>query len=161
VAFLPVKWGTRTYLLANDELLEFCNSINQRAEPRPKSEGLFFLRHGDWLNEVQGPPTLPGEWPGYLLSKLVQAEVIAMTDARTGKLNVGTAQGIRPGMILQNGQNNRYPCQVRVVAVEKDSCLIREVSELIVPDIKIGDRAGSQPVPQKVEPDSGMIKPGQ
>jgi hypothetical protein len=157
LTYLPVKWGTRTYLLAKDEFLEFCNAINQKTEPRHKANGLFFLRRGDWVHDVQGFPALPGDWANYLLPKPVQAEVIAMVDDRTGKLNVGKAQGIRPGMILLSGQNNRYPCQVRVVAVEKDTCLIREVSALIVPDIKVGDKAGSQPIPKKDDPNSGVI----
>jgi hypothetical protein len=156
MTFLPITWGTRAYLLAKDELLEFCNSINLKTEPRASANGLFFLRHGDWINEVQGPPTLPADWSSYLLPKPVQAEVIEMTGTRTGKLNVGQAQGIRPGMILQNGRNNRFPCMVRVVSSDKESCLIRELNELIVPDIKVGDRVGSQPVPEPDKPYDGI-----
>ena len=150
--FLPVNWGSRTYLLAENELTDFCNSINQKTEPRTKPDGEFCLRGGDWSHDVTGLPTLPKQLSSLVLPKPLHAEVIEVAADRTGKLNVGEKDGVRPGMILETGQNRRYPCSVRVVAVEKDTCTIREVNELIVPDIKKGDIVGSQKRPDPEEP---------
>jgi hypothetical protein len=149
--FLPVRWGARTYLLTKDEIVDFCNSINHGTEPRNSASGSFCLRMSDWSVSVEGSPSLPTEWAAYLLKKPLQAEVIGMADERTGKLNVGAKDGVRPGMVLDAGQGKRFPCLVRVVAVDNDTSTIRELNGLIVPDIKIGDRVGSKlsPEPQK------------
>jgi hypothetical protein len=37
--FTPVHWGERRYLIANDKLVNFCNAINSKEEPRKKARG--------------------------------------------------------------------------------------------------------------------------
>ena len=150
--FLPVTWGRRTYLLSDDEIPEFCNSVNLKSEPRSRPDGEFYLRAGDWNEPVENAPTFPPEWAAYLLTKPVTAELIEMVDARTGKLNVGEQAGIRPGMILEAGKGKRFPYMVRVVAVEKGTCLVRELNALIVTDLKKGDVVGSQKATEPQEP---------
>ena len=82
--FLPVNWGSRTYLLAENEFMDFCNSINQKMEPRTKPDGEFCLRGGDWTSDVKGFPTLPKQWSGLVLPKPLHAEVIEVAADRTG-----------------------------------------------------------------------------
>ena len=151
--FLPVTWGRRTYLLSEDEIPEFCNAVNLKNEPRSRLDGDFYLRAGDWNERVENMPTLPAEWAAYLLPKTVKAEIIEMVEPRIAKLNVGEQAGIRPGMILEAGKGKRFPYMVRVVSVEKGSCLVRELNALIVTDLKKGDAVGSQKTTEPPEPD--------
>jgi hypothetical protein len=150
--FLPVKWGSRTYLLAKDEFLDFCNAINQRSEPRTEPDGVFCLREGDWTASVLDQPALPGEWQQYLLRKPLHAKVIEMADDRTGRLDLGKNDGVRKGMVLSAGKAGPQSYAVRVISVEKTSCLVREENELIVPAIKKGHQITSQLAPRQKEP---------
>ncbi|HMC88244.1 MAG TPA: hypothetical protein VKI17_01795, partial [Gemmataceae bacterium] len=123
--FLPLTWGSRAYLLAKDEFLDFCNAINQGREPRTEPDGLFCLRCGDWTTSVQGKPELPEEWAKYLLQKPLQGKIIEMIDARTGRLNLGETDGVRSGMILSAGRGGVVSYGMRVVSVEKGFCFVR------------------------------------
>jgi hypothetical protein len=145
--YLPVTWGPRTYLLAKDEFLDFCNAINQGREPRSEPDGLFCLRNGDWRESVRGSPKLPGEWASYLLPKPLQAEIVEMVDDRTGRLNIGAKDGVRKGMVFLIGPARRDG--IRVISVGKDSCLVREECALIVPGFNKGDAVTSQAAPER------------
>jgi hypothetical protein len=145
--FLPVTWGQRRYLVARDELLDFCNEINQGAEPRNHPDGSFCLLGGRWTVSVSGRPKLPNEWQAYLLANPLHGKVVEMVNPRIGKLNLGEKDGVRKGMVLTIGGGSLEANGVRVVSVEKNSCLIREENELIVPVIKTG-----QPVSSRVGP---------
>jgi hypothetical protein len=142
--FLPVTWGQRTYLLARDECLDFCNAVNQGKEPRGERDGEFCLRKDDWTVPVKGLPKLPAEWAEYLLPKPLQAQIIERTSERTGRLNVGARDGVRKGMILTAGPGGAQFYMVRVIAVDKSTCLVHEYNQLIVPVLKKGDAVSSR-----------------
>lgn len=61
--FLPVRWGTRQYLVPSDQLLDFAKQVNGGHEPRSSSFGNVYLREGDWDKPVTGEPDLPVEGP--------------------------------------------------------------------------------------------------
>ncbi len=100
-----VPWGERTYLVPADEIIDFCNAVNARTEPRQWSYGGFFLR-GDEEKETTGKPDVPEEFKAYLLDEPVDAEVVAVSDIQpeyctylaTVVLNKGKKDGLLPGM---------------------------------------------------------------
>ena len=60
--FLPVRWGSRRYLVAAGHVRDFCNAVNGGSEPRGALHGKFLLRRGDETKPVIGPPrTREGE----------------------------------------------------------------------------------------------------
>lgn len=63
VAYLPVRWGERKYLIELDRIADFCKatqSTGRYREPRgDPSYGLYYLRDGDEKIEVTGFPISP------------------------------------------------------------------------------------------------------
>lgn len=57
--YLAIRWGSRDYLVEEEEVADFCAAINDGSEPRTKPAGRFYLRHGDWNKPVAGIPALP------------------------------------------------------------------------------------------------------
>jgi hypothetical protein len=109
--FLPVSWGERLYLIPPNEMIEFCNEMNSRREPRDEAFGFYFLRDKDWEKEVQGQPKIPEQFKPYLLKKPVTAVLTSIikteTDLKkyydkrvTVKINKGKKDGLLTGMKL-------------------------------------------------------------
>jgi hypothetical protein len=111
--FIPISWGSRTYLIPPEELVEFCNSVNTGDEPRKGIYGRHLLRCGDENKAVQGWPAVPAEFQPYLLTKAIQTEIVAVGTPRLRPsiidfkfkdtpltLKGGTDIGLRTGMEL-------------------------------------------------------------
>ncbi len=111
--FVVVRWGPRRYLVPADDLIGFCNYVNQGFEPRTGKHGFYFLRRGDEKLKVDGEPDLPPDFRNFLLSKPVEASVVAVGPAtiKHGRtklkfretqltLDVGKKHGLRVGMEL-------------------------------------------------------------
>jgi hypothetical protein len=47
MTLIPLRWGSRRYLVRQGAVAEFCNSIAQGTEPRSVAAGWDFLRAGD------------------------------------------------------------------------------------------------------------------
>ena len=110
-AFLPIKWGERRYLIATDEVVEFCNAINDGREPRKSVYGSFLLRDDDYKKKAEGFPPLPDKYRPYLLGQPIKAEIVKIGETSLRKsiadwnfrdtvviLNVGKKHGVRKGM---------------------------------------------------------------
>ena len=108
-----IPWGERRYLVPTDEVVAFCNNVNQGREPRASRYGFFLLRRGDESKEVEGVPNVPEKYREYLLPKPVEATISAVGPHTTRPsvadwkfkdtpvtLDAGTAQGLRVGMEL-------------------------------------------------------------
>jgi hypothetical protein len=106
-----ISWGERRYLVPADEVEEFCNAVNSGDEPRPRAHGNFLLRDKDWEKQVEGKPTLPAAYAGFLLKEPIQAKIVDVGEHKdreglagtrfrttTVTLNVGKKQGVLPGM---------------------------------------------------------------
>ena len=63
-----VRWGERTYLVPEDELLKFVEVINDGDEPRQGMRGSFYLRDGDWERPADGAPDLPANFADLILA---------------------------------------------------------------------------------------------
>ncbi len=103
---IPIVWGERHYLISTDEVLRFANAINAGFEPSETIGGSFLLKEGDQLKAVKGQPTLPSPYSEYLLKESIQAEISFIKESHIEKdarittliLNVGSDQGVKPGM---------------------------------------------------------------
>jgi hypothetical protein len=105
-ALIPVLWGERHYLIPPDRVVDFTNAINAGFEPRSGLHGRFLLNGGDELKPVRGRPNIPSQYSTYLLGHLIEAEISSVKKSRVEDSeritnvvpNVGTAQGVKPGM---------------------------------------------------------------
>lgn len=103
---LPVAWGERHYLIPADDVVGFANGINAGIEPRTTTHGRFLLKWGDEEKSAPGQPSLPPQYLKYLLSYPINAEISSVEGIRieksrhiaTVQLNVGVAEGVKPGM---------------------------------------------------------------
>src|SRR6266581_3002863 len=49
---VSIAWGPRRYLVPTDDIIGFCNSINDGREPRSGVHGFYLLRKGDEHKEI-------------------------------------------------------------------------------------------------------------
>jgi hypothetical protein len=109
----PVSWGPRHYLIPADDLVGFCNNVNEGREPRNDSHGFYLLREGDENKSVSGFPNVPEEYRQYLLAKPIEATIIAVGQYTTRPsvvdwkfkdtpvtIDAGTRQGLHVGTEL-------------------------------------------------------------
>jgi len=121
---LPVSWGERTYLIPREDVLGFCNAINQGSEPRNQPQGLIYLRADDWKKRVAGLPELPTEWMPYLLREPVLGTILELMEGGQARVDLGSKVGIRPGMELSVQDELPHSCRFKVISVEPDSCVV-------------------------------------
>ena len=120
-----VRWGDRRYLVPQDGLVEFCNRVNLGFEGH-------FLRKGDEKKLVQGMPDVPAEYRDYLLSKPVEATVVAVGKASTRPsradwnfkdtpvtIDAGSKNGLKAGMELAVTKPGWITEMVRITKVEE------------------------------------------
>jgi hypothetical protein len=134
--YKPIRWGERVYLIPTDEIIDFCNAINSRSEPRNGAHGFFFLRDGDEKKQAKGKPELPKEFMPYLLDKPVDAKIVSIKDVReeqrkdvcgedyirrtvTVVVNKGKRDGLLPGMELHVTKPDMIFDEVKLTNVEE------------------------------------------
>jgi len=126
--YMPIRWGERIYLIRADGIIEFCNAINSRTEPRTGVYGRFLLRREDEKKEAKGKPQLPEKFMPYLLDKPVDAAIVSIKDTREGKItekiatvvvNKGKKDGLLPGMELNVVRPGSVYGEVRLIKVEE------------------------------------------
>ena len=139
-----VKWGSRIYLLYDNDFGYFAKAVNAGFEPRdnPRSEGIFFgsfyLREGDEKKRVSGLPSVPQEWQSLLLKKPITAKVVGIVGEgpeRIALLNKGSLAGLRVGMIFVS--EDAEPSgrgMTEIISVEETFARLR-----VGPDTKVGD----------------------
>ena len=121
--FFAISWGRRQYLVPDDEMLEYCNAINQGSEPRSNEFGFFYMRLGDWEKPVRGKPSVGDDWSEYLLDEPVRGEISRILDEESVEVDVGTNQRLRLGMILTaQGVGTTMYSQLVVTELKSDSC---------------------------------------
>ena len=104
---IPVRWGSRHYLIPADDFVRFANAVNSGFEASTRSIGRrFLLKRGDGEKSVAGFPDVPVGFKPYLLASPVRAQVTSVGESKTEEngrvtrvvLNVGTTNGVKPGM---------------------------------------------------------------
>lgn len=133
--FIPFRWGARHYLVPPEDMVEFCNCVNDGSEPRDRTHGFFLLRRGDEKIEVSGPPAVPNEYRRYLLSEPVEAKIVSVWKStlrpsvcdwnfKDTKLTIdaGSKQGLLTGMTLHITAPEDAFGSVTVTKVEENRC---------------------------------------
>ena len=126
-----VRWGARRYLIPADDLIGFCNEVNQGDEPRTDIHGEYLLRLGDENKQAQGSPELPPEYRDCILSKPVAATVMAVGSPTSRDsiadwkfldtkltLDAGKKQGLKVGMELIVVEPRDLVESVQITSVE-------------------------------------------
>lgn len=135
--YLKVKWGERHYLIAEQEIAEFCEHIaglGIRGENEPFVVKDFYLKDADYEKPVSGLPMLPKGYV-HLLKKPIDAKITAVGKSyieydyedgcvkRTvvpATLDAGRASGVKVGIIFKSLTGD-VPSELRVTSVGKHS----------------------------------------
>lgn len=121
---VPVNWDGRRYLIPSDDLVGFCNEVNDGSEPRRGPHGLHLLWDGDEEIEVQGLPEVPEEYQPYQLSQPIEAEIIGASSGKSEEmsvtLNCGSRAGLLQGMRLHVVEPEDSFESFEVVEVDED-----------------------------------------
>lgn len=122
-----VRWGERTYLVPEDELLEFANEINHGDEPRSGAHGSFYLREDDWERPATGAPDLPAAYADLILAAPVRGKVLGKKKGASDsfEIDLGTRDGLKPGMELYSFGKRILLCNLTVVSVSEESSVVQ------------------------------------
>jgi hypothetical protein len=131
--FVPIAWGERRYLIPADDVVGFCNEVNDGSEPRAAPYGMYLLRQDDEKREVKGFPEVPEKFTPYLLVQPIEAEIIAVGNYTTRPslgdwklkdtqvtLNCGKNKKLLPGMTLYVVKPNDIVQSVEVKQVDEE-----------------------------------------
>ena len=134
---VPIKWGQRAYLIFEEQMIEFCNDVNDGTEPR-KDEWNWNapLRVDDWKKPAGGLPPVPAPWDAMILKAPIHGQITKIVDVpaadqaaakRAGRfvahkqaiIDLGQNDHVFIGMRLWGGDS------MKVVAVNKTDCVAR------------------------------------
>ncbi len=130
---VPIAWGPRRYLVPTDEIIGFCNEVNQGREARTSTRGTYLLRKGDESKTVIGFPQVPVKYQSYLRDQPIEATIIAVGEYTTRPsvvdwkfkdtpvtLDAGTNKGLRVGMELVVTEPRNVVEAVEITKVDAD-----------------------------------------
>jgi hypothetical protein len=132
---IPVPWGQRMYLVGQNQMHEFCDSVNRGREPRNMPGGEFFLRRGDEAKRVNGFPAVPQEFKNLLIKHRIDGDIVAIgastnrpsvnnigfTDT-TVTIDIGTSDGVRVGRVFYISKPFRNDDTVEITEVSSNRC---------------------------------------
>jgi hypothetical protein len=95
-----IPWDKRIYLVPKSQMMEFVNEINSGLEPRKYSLGSFYFKRGDEKRSARNFPKMDPEWAQFILKKPVFGKVLQLPDTNQVLVNLGSNQGLKPGMML-------------------------------------------------------------
>ena len=162
--YRTAQWGKRQYLVAVDELMDFCNLINSGLEPRGDEWGYVFLREGHTKLPVAGRPDLPKEFQDCILRAPIWGAITSVGQWGTSgpfrgrprgeegiavRVSAGRNQGIREGMSLW-GQTGHFGHGL-VFKVSENSCHVIGTMSCPGDEIPIGTKVCSR-LPQSKDP---------
>jgi hypothetical protein len=114
---VPVRWGSRRYLIRADEMEEFVDHVNSGLQPEYGRMQIFFIRAADQNSIVTGFPDLPEPARSLLRLAPLDAEIKAVGSGRVFSekitesmtltdrwnevlLSAGRRQGVRIGHVF-------------------------------------------------------------
>jgi hypothetical protein len=142
-----VRWGERTYLISRKWLGSLVEAINLGFEPRSVDGyrahyGEIYLREGDEIKRVTGPPPLPEE----LLRDLLPAPVIAtvLELKSEGGLTVaiidrGSADGLKQDMWLVPVIATMFYESYRIKSITEHTAEV-----YVLRDVNVGDQLSTR-----------------
>ncbi len=123
---VPIESGERLYLVDEDKIVDFCNSVNAGEEPVTQSISSwpYFVRDGDWKKPAVGKPRLPKKYAEFILDESFEATVVKQ-DEYVLKLDKGFDDGVRVGLKFwaEFEDQYKYTTNMEVVSVEERSCI--------------------------------------
>jgi len=151
-AFLPVRWQRRLYLIADDEVPDFCSAVHNGTEPERKLpdggfQGLFWLRADGESRRVTSWPELPPKWRPYLVRKPIEGAISHLMPDGLVRANVGSSHGLLPGMLLFDRDAVYYGRDFRVVGVERAAATLKPLQlngMFSWQPVRIGDRVSTR-----------------
>lgn len=134
---VPIRWGTRCYLVPPERMQDFCDAIVDGDEPRDAGQGRFSL---DRVDHVDGVPDLPEPWAGYVRKDLVIGTIVEVMEGGQVQVDLGSADGIQEGSVLAVQGRGRYsPRYVKVTTAQEHSSVVAEPSRrLSDPPLEVG-----------------------
>jgi hypothetical protein len=100
---VPVLWGERRFLVWEEQLADFWDTVHHGADPCSQAMGVWwslFRREGDDAKPATGLPQVPPRYVDYVVRTSVLGKVVAMDGNGGFSLNVGTADGVSAGMVF-------------------------------------------------------------
>lgn len=94
-----VPWGHRLYLLADSQMMDFCQGVNSGAMPG-FWRGIRFYVSTPADDTPMGLPKVPAEWEEYLLKRPVIAKIKEVKTNKNVLIDKGTESGLKPGMLV-------------------------------------------------------------
>jgi hypothetical protein len=125
---VPVRWGTRRYLVPGSRMLDFVNAINHGDEPRGRVHGQFLLARGDEAKPATGVPALPTRFLQAIRHKALDVGVLKVEPIpdkhghgfceKRYRVTVdhGDADGLVPGVALRVKRPARAYADLRIDA---------------------------------------------
>jgi hypothetical protein len=136
--YVPIRWGSRRYLVPETRMIDFCNDVNVGDEDFSIGRGWFACRDSG-AREAAGKPQLPAPYRNYILDQpltakatavnLVTAQGAASSSRAAVKLVVdaGSNRGVFQGMLLSVVEP-KVIGTFRVTTVRETECDVEEVS---------------------------------
>jgi hypothetical protein len=122
--FMAVRWGSRLYLIPEEEGSRLAAYVTRGFEPRRVMHGSFLLRESDWEKPARGLPEVPAEWQKWLLRTPVEARVTRVLARHRAEIGAGSKQELHPGMLLSLVSRKYGSTDVRVVSVGPSSSVV-------------------------------------
>lgn len=176
--FIPIAWGDRKYLIPSDDVIGFCNDVNDGTEPRKSVHGMYLLRDGDEKREVTGSPEVPEKFKSCLLAGSVEADIIEVGISKTRPsvsdwsfrdtpitLNCGRDKGLVVGMKLHVVKPEHIVVSANITKVndERSEAVITQVGdEEAAPQVgwKLSTRCPWHPIqPNRESASKGVKQP--
>ncbi len=86
--FIIVKWESRTYLVSEMDMIDFCNAINLGLEPRTLKLGHVYLKAGNEKININQKPKLPYPWNECIV-EVVSTKVTQKINNKFGIFDTG------------------------------------------------------------------------
>jgi hypothetical protein len=126
-----IGWDRRSYLVEPNELISFCNAVNDGDEPRTSPSGMFLLRDADWEKEIKSKPSVPEEVRAYILSRPILAKVLEVMPYKKGVRIVGRSV-LEDGypIVVDRGRNDGMRAGMRLTWTGEYNMIIAFVTSV-------------------------------
>ena len=141
--FHVIPWGKRTYLIADEQMISFCNSVNSGFDERRIATGRYYIKRGGMDHSVKGYPVVPRKYNDYILKRPIAGFISRTRTTGKGRMRVveaqvtvGKSNGLKKGMELYTSFNYGF-CTLYLIKIGEDSSVVRvrEFSDERMPEV--------------------------
>lgn len=137
--FFPVRWGEQLYLVADDEIIDFCGALNENWVFNSDRNAFFYLREGDEKKPRTGMPDVPAVYRQYLhepfkakVASVLKNKVTVADQGRSAStvqevivINQGSKAGVIRGMKFMIEGGDSFGYEVTRVTDDTAECVAR------------------------------------